>query len=114
MIHTGQSNPLKNYNNMEKTEILLNNFELINEKLFVQYASMQHMYKVDKFKARLLNTKYGISIFWCSLKRDGEEYDSYLACCDYGENEHMIGSKLFQAIHNVFKELDSNFGDGNI
>ena len=90
---------------MNNEEILLNNFELIDEKLFVQYASMSHMYKVDKFDASLLNTKYGISIFWCSLKRDGEEFDSYLACCDYGENEMMIGSKLFQAIYNVFKEL---------
>lgn len=99
---------------MEKNEIKLNNFELINEKLFVQYASISHMYKVDKFQARLLNTKYGISVYWCSFKRDGEEFDSYLADLGYGENEHIIGSKLFQAIYNVFKELDSNFGDGNI
>jgi hypothetical protein len=99
---------------MENTEILLNNFELIDEKLFIQYASISHMYKVDKFQARLLNTKYGINICWCSFKRDGEEFNSYLANLGYGENEHMIGSKLFQAIHNVFKELDSNFGNGNI
>jgi hypothetical protein len=88
-----------------KEEIKLNDFELINEKLFVQYASISHMYKVDKFQARLLNTKYNVSICWCSFKKDGAEFDSYLADLGYGENENMIGSKLFQAIHNVFKEL---------
>jgi hypothetical protein len=99
---------------MEKKEIVLNNFDLIDEKLFVQYASISHMYKVNKFQAILLNTKYGINICWCSLKRDdGEVFNSYLANLGYGKNENIIGAKLFQAIHSVFKELEPNFGGGN-
>ena len=90
-------------NSMKETEIKLNDFELINEKKFVQYASISHMYKVDKFQARLLNTEYGISIYWCSFKKDGEEFDAYLADLGYGENQHMIYSKIHEAILNIFQ-----------
>ncbi len=92
-------------NKLKQEEIILNDFELINEKKFVQYASISHMYKVDKFEARLLNTKYNISIFWCSFKKDGEEFNAYLADLGYGENQHMIYSKIYSSVYNIFKEL---------
>ncbi len=97
----------------EEDEIILNDFQLIGEKRFVQYASHSHMHQVDKFEARLLNTKFGVDIYWCSIKRDGAEFDAYLA--EFGfphEEKYKIGSKLHKARLEIFQELDPNHGTG--
>jgi len=86
-------------------EIQKNDFELVNEKYFVKIASISHQYLVNKYQARWLNIKYGIKIYWCSYKEDGEEFNSYLADLGYGKNEHLIGSKMFNAFQSVFETL---------
>ena len=92
-------------------QIIPNTFTLINETLFVQYASHSHMYQVNKHQARLLNTKFGVDIYWCSIKRDGNEFDAYLAEFGFPHQEkYKIGLKLFEAELNIFKELDPNYG----
>ena len=98
----------------KKEEVLMNNFQLIDEKLFVQYSSHDHMFQVNKFEARLLNTKYDIDICWCSIKRDGAEFDAYLADLSHGHNkiQNMIGSKLHSSRLKIFQELDPNHGTG--
>jgi len=97
----------------EKEEVLMNNFQLIDEKLFVQYSSHSHMHQVDQFEARLLN-KYGVDICWCSIKKDGAEFTAYLADLSYGHNKiiNKIGSKLIQSRLAIFQELDPNHGKG--
>jgi hypothetical protein len=53
----------------------------------------------------MLNIKYGIKIYWCSYKRDGEEFDAYLAYLGYGKNEKLIYNKLTEAIDSIFEQL---------
>lgn len=97
-----------------KEEEISNGFELIDAKKFVQYASVSHIFKVNKFQAKFLNEKYGISICYCVIEKDcGDKFTAYLA--DFGGyygNEWTIGNKMFAAIHSVFSELDPNFGNG--
>lgn len=94
-------------------QITLNEFTLINEILFVQYASHDHMYQVNKHEARLLNTKFGVDIYWCSIKRDGAEFDAYLAEFGFPHQEkYEIGYKLHQAKLKIFQELDPTYGTG--
>jgi len=88
---------------MEEIEIC--NFELVNEKDFVKLASEYHNYLINVDKARILNLKYNINIYWCSYKEDGEEFNSYLADLSYGEYESIIGTKMFNAIQSVFNKL---------
>lgn len=86
-------------------EVQINDFELVNEKYFVKIASTSHLYLVNVHYARLLNLKYGIKIYWCSYKENGEEFNSYLADLGYGKNEQLIGSKMFNAFQSVFEKL---------
>jgi hypothetical protein len=53
----------------------------------------------------MLNIKYSIKIYWCSYKRDGEEFDAYLADLGYGKNEKLIYNKLTEAIDRIFEQL---------
>lgn len=90
-------------------EIILNKFNLIDELRFVQYASYSQMFQVDKYEARLLNTKFGVDIFWCSIKKDGIEYNAYLA--EFGfphEEKYEIGNKMRQAKLDIFQKLEHN------
>lgn len=97
-----------------KEEEIVKGFELISAEKFVQYSSVSHIYKVNIFQAKLLNEKYEIPICYCVIKKDcGDIFISYLAVCGgYYGNEWIIGNKLRGAIHNVFDELDPNFGNG--
>jgi hypothetical protein len=75
-------------------EVKLNKFKLVNAVDFVQMASIPHCKKVDKFGARYLNLEFDITIYWCSIKKDGEEFDAYLADLGYGKNERTIQALL--------------------
>jgi hypothetical protein len=97
-----------------KEDEISNGFELIDAKKFVQYASVSHIYKVNKFQAKLLNEKYEISIYYCIIEKEcGDKFTAYLANLGgfYG-NEWPIGNKMFAAIHSVFTELEPDFGNG--
>ena len=89
----------------KENEVIFNDFILVNESQFVISASIPHIFKVDKFQARMLNIKYRIKIYWCSYKRDGEEFDAYLADLGYGKNEKLIYSKLTEAIDSIFEQI---------
>jgi hypothetical protein len=100
-------------NKIKEDVIVLDNFELVNEMTFLSYSSNSSMYKVNRTQARLLNKKYGVDIFWCSIKRDGEEFDSYLAYFGYPSDKNFwIGNKLFKAHLEIFRELDPAYGTG--
>lgn len=75
-------------------EVKLNNFTLVNAIDFVRLSSISHMKKVDQFGARFLNLEFGIKIYWCSIKIDGEEFDTYLANLGVGENQEKLRSAL--------------------
>lgn len=94
-----------------KEEIIMDNFQLVNEMTFLTYMSQDDMYKVNRTRARLLNKKYGVDIFWCSIKRDGAEFDSYLAYFGYpGDKNYWIEEKLFNAQLEIFQTLDPKYG----
>lgn len=97
-----------------KEEVLVNGYQIIDESLFVQYSSHDHIRQVNQFEAKLLNTKYGIEIFQCSIKKGGCEFKAYLANLGYGHDEiiNKILLKLFKARFSVFKEIDPKFGTG--
>ena len=86
-------------------EIQMNNFKLLNAIDFAIMASYAKFYLVNKDQARILKIRYDIDIFLCSIKKDGEEYNSYLADFTMGENENIIGTKLFNAFYSVYSEL---------
>lgn len=86
-------------------EIQMNDFKLLDAIDFAIMASYSKFYLVNKDQARILNIKYNIDIYWSSIKKNGEEFDSYLADFTMGENEHIIGSKMLNAFQSVFENL---------
>lgn len=91
-------------------EIIMNNFNLINELLFVQYSSQSNMYQVNKHQARFLNTTLNVDIYWCSIKKDGAEFDAYLAHFGYAhQKNYQIGVKIDIAKQDIFDNYKENY-----
>jgi hypothetical protein len=96
-----------------KEEKIMDNFQLVNDITFLTYSAQSDMYKVNRTQARLLNKKYGVEIFWHSLKRGGAEFNSYLAYFGYPQNENFwIEVKLVDSQLKFFQELDPKYGTG--
>jgi len=102
-----------NYGLLVPEEAITTGFQVIDQRLFVQYSSHSHMFKVDQFQAMLLNSQYNVNIFSCTVNSGDNKFTAYLAELGYGLKENIIGGKLHQAILGVFQELDSNYGTGN-
>jgi len=96
-----------------KEDVVGSNFVLVNDTTFLTYSAQSDMYKVNGFQAKLLNKKYGVVIYWHSLKRAGAEFNSYLAYFGYPHDKNFwMEVKLKKFELEFFKELDSNYGTG--
>jgi hypothetical protein len=83
-------------------EIIMNNFNLINELLFIQYCSQSNMHQVNEHQARYLKNKLNVDIYWCSIKKDGQEFNAYLAYFGFAHQpNYQIGLKIDMAKQDI-------------
>lgn len=75
--------------NLENEEIIIDRFKLINSIDFVIASSFNNYKKVSILTARTLRNKYDVEILWCSVKKDGKEYTSYLANLNEGKGNEL-------------------------
>lgn len=75
--------------NLEYGEIIMDRFKLINPIDFVIASSFHNYKKVNILAARTLRNKYDVEILWCSIKKDGKEYASYLANLNEGKGNEL-------------------------
>ena len=70
-------------------EVIYDRFKLINSIDFVVASSWNNYKKVNILAARWLRNKHDVEILWCSVKKDGREYTSYLANLNEGKGHEL-------------------------
>ena len=73
----------------EEGEDIYDRFKLINSIDFVIASSWNNYKKVNILAARWLRNKHDVEILWCSVKKDGREYTSYLANLNEGKGNEL-------------------------
>ena len=73
----------------EDGEVVYDRFRLINSIDFVVASSWNNYKKVNVVAARWLRNKHDVEILWCSVKKDGRDYTSYLANLNEGKGHEL-------------------------
>lgn len=79
----------------------MKNFTSVGALQFVKLCSFPHMKKTNKDGATFLNNEFGIKIYRCPLKIDGQEFDSFLADLGEGVDQEKLNSALNFLVENI-------------